>query len=108
MGKQLTKSADKRKPKHGLDAARPSASKKGQRDAATVSCRSKPAHLQNAGACRRCTPQLMPGNSLLSAAVSDPGCSLCGQVRRLKMYSNKAKRDKKGKIIHQVLLTIQP
>ena len=37
MGKQLTKSADKRKPKHGLDAARPSASKKGQRDAATVS-----------------------------------------------------------------------
>ena len=37
MGKQLTKSADKRKPKHGLDASRPSASKKGQRDAATVS-----------------------------------------------------------------------
>ncbi|KAK9809575.1 hypothetical protein WJX73_003704 [Symbiochloris irregularis] len=57
MGRVRTKVVDTRKPKHGLDDNRPSSTKKGTRDAATV--------------------------------------------RRLKMYSKKATRDKKGKIISQ-------
>ena len=36
MGRQLAKTTDKRKPKNSSDAGRPSAAKKGQRDAATV------------------------------------------------------------------------
>ena len=36
MGKARAKAADNRKPKHGLDANRPSTAKKGTRDAATV------------------------------------------------------------------------
>jgi hypothetical protein len=96
MAKQKGSSSSK-KPKHSNDANRSNAKGgKGQRDAATVS----EAALQ------------------LSAWFLQPlltrlrGCVL--QVRRLKMYNTRAKRDKQGHILHEVsevadgfLITVQ-
>ena len=58
MGRQLAKSTDKRKPKNSSDAGRPSAAKKGQRDAATVN------------------PPAAPGQPLLPQPAADQaGCA---------------------------------
>ena len=85
MGRQLTKTVDKRKPKNSSDAARPSAPKKGQRDAATV----------RLAAISRCS---------CSSAATVLGLAAL-QVRRLKMYSGgAAKRDKKGRVVSQASL----
>ena len=95
MGKARTKVEDSRKPKHSRDASRPSKGGKGQRDAATV--RSiHPICFEFACLSGRLA-------YILQAFLKS---ILYMQVRRLKMYSKTAKRDKTGKIIHQVRLWV--
>ena len=175
MGKIRTKVTETRKPKHGLDANRPSTSKKGARDAATVLARAESLRwLILATALAQSFGDSTHGGSTISQGLISCARSLCFyhtplqrpstliafcngrccqslhmhpalprhsfylfyglpqrryccqlhlyglyyiraclansdqnwhcgvQVRRLKMYSKTAKRDKKGKIVHQV------
>ena len=88
MGKVRTKAEDKRAPGHSRDAKRPSKGGKGQRDASTVRVLHCFMHTQ----CVTCFP---PDGCLMLLLWRL-------QVRRLKMYSKTATRDKKGKILHQV------
>lgn len=95
-----SKSEDKRKPKHGLDASRPSKGGKNQRDAATVRMLST----CNQTCCSLLAVLEANRPQLTLATFFPQGGSIFVQVRRLQMYKKTAKRDKKGKIIQQVHL----
>ena len=85
-----TKTVDSRKPKHSNDSSRPSKTPVGKggkehRDASTVSAYAN-----------LCIVKLTVFLIHL----------FCMQVRRLNMYKTRAKRDKKGKVIHEVSLVL--
>ena len=98
--KARTKVEDSRKPRHSNDAERPSKGGKNLRDAATVCMRSSLLTFHcSVVPCVNALSLDMLGVAV-SARVSDSG--MTPQVRRLNMYKKRAKRDKKGKLIHQV------
>lgn len=81
-----TKTVDSRKPKHSNDSSRPSKTPVGKggkehRDASTV--------------CSYHRVRFAEVDVFLILLF-------CLQVRRLNMYKTRAKRDKKGKVIHEV------
>lgn len=105
VAKKRTPVIDGRKPKHSLDAGRPTKGGKG-RDAATVCGWAEMTADYGGGGGRW---------ALLAAHAAQPRRRRpCGrhppappapalQVRRLKMYKTKARRDAKGKIVHEDL-----